>query len=209
MPEDIQIRLVHVEFLRPGPPHNQLLSPLTPFLAISGDAGAGVVTVPYEHAEFERRLKELRYETGDSDDRQAMLHTMGGRNGRGSGLCAGPAGRPGRRYESVRNAYPSPRDAFCLRACPPAVRGCEGPYIGQYHDGELAFDPNASTCLRDEEHSNGLTGEGRGRSGRASCLSPVIRTTSRMTNIVGCCCRRSSLPISRPGRTRTISRRRS
>src|ERR1700686_604426 len=71
MPEDIQIRLVHVEFLRPGPPHNQLLSPLTPYLAISGDAGAGVITVPYEHAEFERRLKELRYETGDSADRQA------------------------------------------------------------------------------------------------------------------------------------------
>ena len=92
MPEDIQIRLVHVEFLRPGPPHNQLLSPLTPYLAISGDAGAGVVTVPYEHAEFERRLKELRYETGDSDDRQAMLHTMGVEVGKVLGSVPGLPG---------------------------------------------------------------------------------------------------------------------
>lgn len=42
-----------------------------------GDAGAGVVTVPHEHAAFERRLKELRYETGDADDRLAMLHDIG------------------------------------------------------------------------------------------------------------------------------------
>jgi hypothetical protein len=33
MTEDIQIRLVHVEFLRLGPPHNQLLSPFTQYLA--------------------------------------------------------------------------------------------------------------------------------------------------------------------------------
>jgi hypothetical protein len=76
MAEDIQIRLVHVEFLRPGPPHNQLLSPLTQYLAIAGDTGAGVVTVPYEQAEFWRRLKELRYESG-AEDRQAMLHATG------------------------------------------------------------------------------------------------------------------------------------
>ena len=54
---EIQIKLVHVEFLRAGPPHNQLLSPLTEYLAISGDSGAGVVSVPYEHSAFERRLR--------------------------------------------------------------------------------------------------------------------------------------------------------
>lgn len=92
MPEDIQIRLVHVEFLRPGPPHNQLLSPLTQYLAISGDAGAGVVTLPYEHAEFERRLKELRYETGDPSDRQDVLHTIGVEMGKILGAVPGVAG---------------------------------------------------------------------------------------------------------------------
>ena len=92
MPEDIQIRLVHVEFLRPGPPHNQLLSPLTQYLAISGDAGAGVVTVPYEQAQFERRLKELRYETDDSGDRQAMLHATGVEMGKILGSVPGLPG---------------------------------------------------------------------------------------------------------------------
>ena len=77
MSDEIEIRTVTVEFLRAGPPHNQLLSPLTQYLAVCGEAGAGVVNVPYEQAAFERRLKELRYETGDPADRLAMLHDMG------------------------------------------------------------------------------------------------------------------------------------
>jgi beta-lactamase superfamily II metal-dependent hydrolase len=92
MSEEIQIRLVHVEFLRSGPPHNQLLSPLTQYLAIAGDGGAGVVTVPYEQAEFERRLKQLRYETGDAADRQAMLHSTGVEMGKVLGAVPGLAG---------------------------------------------------------------------------------------------------------------------
>lgn len=77
MTDDIAIRRVNVEFLRPGPAHNQLLSPITQYLAVCNDAGAGVVTVPYEQREFERRLKELRYETGDQDGRLDMLHEIG------------------------------------------------------------------------------------------------------------------------------------
>jgi hypothetical protein len=92
MAEDIQVRLVDVEFLRPGPPQNQLLSPLTQYLAICGEAGAGVVTVPYEHATFERKLKELRYETGDPADRLAMLHDMGVDMGRILGAVPGLPG---------------------------------------------------------------------------------------------------------------------
>jgi hypothetical protein len=89
---DIQIKLVHVEFLRAGPAYNQLLSPLTEYLAISGDSGAGVVSVPYEHAVFERRLKELRYETGAPADRQAMLHATGVEMGRILGSVPGLPG---------------------------------------------------------------------------------------------------------------------
>ena len=77
MPEDVRIRLVNVELLRPGPSHNQLLSPITPYLAVCNDAGAGIVTVPYEHGKFERLLKDLRYETGDAEDRIGMLHELG------------------------------------------------------------------------------------------------------------------------------------
>jgi beta-lactamase superfamily II metal-dependent hydrolase len=91
MPE-FPIRLVNVEFLRPGPPHNQLLSPLTQYLAVCGDTGAGVVTVPYEQGRFERLLKDLRYETGDPEDRLAMLHDLGMEIGR---FLGGVPGLPG------------------------------------------------------------------------------------------------------------------
>jgi hypothetical protein len=92
MPDDVQIRLVNVEFLRPGPPHNQLLSPLTQYLAICGDSGAGTVTVPFEHAVFDRRLKQLRYETGDSEDRLAMLNEIGADIGKLLGAVPGLPG---------------------------------------------------------------------------------------------------------------------
>jgi hypothetical protein len=58
---DGAVRSVTVEFLRPGPPHNQLLSPLTRYLAVCGDGRVGEVSVPYEHSEFVRRLRDLRY----------------------------------------------------------------------------------------------------------------------------------------------------
>lgn len=92
MSEDPVIRLVNVEFLRPGPPNNQLLSPLTPYLAVCGETGAGVVHVPYEHGRFERVLKQLRYETGDPEDRLAMLHDLGAEMGK---LLGGVPGLPG------------------------------------------------------------------------------------------------------------------
>ena len=76
MAQKLQVRTVRLELLRAGPPHNQLLSPLTPYLGISGDSPAGVVHVPYEHAVFERRLSNLRY-TGVSDDRLAQLRDTG------------------------------------------------------------------------------------------------------------------------------------
>lgn len=92
MAETLQVRLVNVEFLRPGPPHNQLLSPLTQYLAVCGDAGAGVVTVPYEQATFERRLRELRYETGELGDRLPMLNETGVDIGRILGSVPGLSG---------------------------------------------------------------------------------------------------------------------
>ena len=92
MADEIEIRTVTAEFLRSGPPHNQLLSPLTQYLAVCGDAGAGVVTVPYEHAAFERQLKELRYETGDPADRLDLLHDVGVDMGRILGAVPGLPG---------------------------------------------------------------------------------------------------------------------
>jgi hypothetical protein len=58
----MNIRTVTLEFLRAGPRHNQLISPLTQYLAVCGDAPAGAVYLPYsDHASFERSREELRY----------------------------------------------------------------------------------------------------------------------------------------------------
>ena len=65
----MDIRSVNVEVLREGPRHNQLLSPLTPYLVVCQDSPAARLRLPpsYEHASFERRLSELRYEVGGDD----------------------------------------------------------------------------------------------------------------------------------------------
>lgn len=76
----MRVRRVTLELLRAGPPHNQLLSPLTQYLGVCGDAGASVVNLPYEHHVFLRRLTELRYEGGTEDDigrRLAILRDTG------------------------------------------------------------------------------------------------------------------------------------
>ena len=79
-PGNQSIRTVTIEFLRKGPPHNQLLSPLTEYLGICGDAGAGAVSIPYEQAAFNALLDELRYvdfEEQDQAPRQRALRTLG------------------------------------------------------------------------------------------------------------------------------------
>ena len=78
MTPEIQIRAVTVEMLRPGPAHNQLLSPLTQYLGICDDAEAGIVTQPYEHAAFLRRMASMRYDKeGWQIDRLPVLREMG------------------------------------------------------------------------------------------------------------------------------------
>lgn len=60
------LRSVTLELLRHGPPHNQLLSPLTQYLGLCGNHGAVSVRVPQEHAQFVARLEQLSYRTGVS-----------------------------------------------------------------------------------------------------------------------------------------------
>ncbi|GAB6040473.1 CHAT domain-containing protein [Endothiovibrio diazotrophicus] len=73
---DTGIRTVSLELLRHGPPHNQLLSPLTRYLALCGDYGAATVEVPYEHRPFLERLRTLRYRTSDRDGDDAHRHEV-------------------------------------------------------------------------------------------------------------------------------------
>jgi hypothetical protein len=62
-----KINTVTLEFLRLGPAHNQLLSPLTEYLGLCGNNGAAAVHVPYEHRNFLTRHIELRYQGGKQD----------------------------------------------------------------------------------------------------------------------------------------------
>jgi hypothetical protein len=75
------IQKVKLEFLRPGPPHNQLLSPLTPYIALCGEDGPVTVQMPFEHRQLLMRLRRLRYESGKNPDRdeqrQAEVRDMG------------------------------------------------------------------------------------------------------------------------------------
>jgi CHAT domain len=59
------MRTITLEILRHGPPHNQLLSPLTQYLTICENHSAVTVHVPFEHNQFLYRLRALGYQMGD------------------------------------------------------------------------------------------------------------------------------------------------
>jgi hypothetical protein len=72
-------RTLKLELLRHGPAHNQLLSPLTPYLALCGNHGAGTVHLPLEHREFLLRMRPMHYLPGkaEAEVRSAHLREMG------------------------------------------------------------------------------------------------------------------------------------
>lgn len=55
------IQSVKLELLRAGPIHNQLLSPLTPYLVLCGDEAPVTVNIELEQRELQNRLERLRY----------------------------------------------------------------------------------------------------------------------------------------------------
>lgn len=58
--------MVELQLLRQGPPHNQLLSPLTDYIALCGDHPNTTLNFPLEHDSLRVRLYALRYK--DSED---------------------------------------------------------------------------------------------------------------------------------------------
>ena len=56
---------ITLELLRHGPAHNQLLSPLTPYLALCENHRAVTIHVPFEHNQFLHRLDALGYGVSD------------------------------------------------------------------------------------------------------------------------------------------------
>ncbi|HMV70132.1 MAG TPA: CHAT domain-containing protein, partial [Myxococcota bacterium] len=67
----MSLRSLALEILRHGPAHNQLLSPLVPYLALCGDAEAETLRLPLEHHELLEHLSALRY---DPTTASARLH---------------------------------------------------------------------------------------------------------------------------------------
>jgi hypothetical protein len=65
------VRNIKLEILRHGPPHNQLLSPLTRYMALCGEHEPAVLEVPFEHARVLERLRELRYLDRDQPDERS------------------------------------------------------------------------------------------------------------------------------------------
>ena len=55
------MRTITLELLRHGPAHNQLLSPLTSYLALCENHGAVTLNVPFEHNQLLHRLDALGY----------------------------------------------------------------------------------------------------------------------------------------------------
>src|SRR5215208_1217024 len=97
--ESRAMRTITLELLRHGPAHNQLLSPLTPYLALCENHGAVTLNVPFEHNQFLHRLDALGYALGPEPGRragQAPWHGSGldGRSqqaGRRQGAADSPA----------------------------------------------------------------------------------------------------------------------
>jgi len=54
---------VKLELVRPGPAHNQLLSPLTPYMALCGEGSPITFHIDLEHHQMLSRLERLRYVT--------------------------------------------------------------------------------------------------------------------------------------------------
>lgn len=75
------INNVKLELLRQGPAHNQLLSPLTPYLALCGEEGPVTINIPFEHRQLLNRLSRLRYVTTDGEipphQREAEVRELG------------------------------------------------------------------------------------------------------------------------------------
>jgi hypothetical protein len=91
-------RTVTLELLRHGPPHNQLLSPLTQYLALCGNHPATTISIPFEHNQFLVRLNAFRYEDSQGsrqlqlkDTAQIMAEVLG----KVPGLIAELAESPG------------------------------------------------------------------------------------------------------------------
>jgi hypothetical protein len=157
----MNIRTVTLEFLRAGPRHNQLLSPLTQYLAVCGDSPAGVVNLPYEHAVFERRRDELRYAVSSDTDPDRLRGVLDQTGSEMAGILASVPGLPG--ALTVRN---EPSELLNLRLVISASELALLPFElskipvggGAAPDNWLQLQGNAPVCLT--RHNRAVRSDG-------------------------------------------------
>ena len=81
-----EITNIKLELLRSGPAHNQLLSPLTNYIALCGADGPVTIQLPFEHRQLLMRLKRLTYpldkNPATDEQRQSEVRDMGETVGR-------------------------------------------------------------------------------------------------------------------------------
>jgi hypothetical protein len=73
----MNMQTITLELLRHGPDHNQLLSPLVPYLALCGSHPPETVNVGFEHARFLRRLRDLQYKQNADIARDGLAEAEG------------------------------------------------------------------------------------------------------------------------------------
>jgi hypothetical protein len=78
----MNISTVTLELLRLGPPHNQLLSPLTRYLGVCGNQPVEEVKVEWEHRDFLSKLSALRYDPARDGQRLETIQQLGTDMGR-------------------------------------------------------------------------------------------------------------------------------
>lgn len=86
------MRTITLELLRHGPAHNQLLSPLTDYLALCENHSAVSLQVPFEHNQMLYRLRALCYHHSDESREFQLIDTarmIGNILGKIPGLTAG------------------------------------------------------------------------------------------------------------------------
>ena len=78
-----------LELLRGGPPHNQLVSPITEYLALCGGAAPHTLRLPFEHGDLTSRLLVLRYGLGSGRDQEELRQAEMSRLARELGTLLG------------------------------------------------------------------------------------------------------------------------
>lgn len=94
------MRTITLELLRHGPAHNQLLSPLTQYLALCENHSAVTVDVPFEHNQFLHRLRALSYRL-EEEPRQFQVRDTAARLGEILGKVPGLTADVNRRQRGL------------------------------------------------------------------------------------------------------------